>query len=102
MLGDKFLGLPYTFAGNVNFEGKEAITIPSNIIICEIRATADACDTLFVLRVATDNNNEMFLRSFGQDIWNIRVTKIFRLGTSKVVRDRIEVYGYTKREIDEY
>jgi hypothetical protein len=102
MTGDKFLRPPYTYAAVIDFGGKEAINIPANVVVCEIRATANACDTRFALRIATDNNSEMILHSFGQDVWNIRVKTVYKFGTSAVVRDSIEVYGFTAQELREY
>ncbi len=117
MLGIKFLGLPYTQHINVDFEGKEAYTVPSGIVICEMRVVADACDTFFQVRVdlEPDTNKDgvpfavngvsvlnRIFKSFGQDIWNVRVRRVFRLTTSKAVINNIELLGYTEAELRQY
>lgn len=102
MTGDKFLPPPYTYIENIDFAGKEAWSVPDSKIVCEVRCVALAADTDFVIRVDTVYGLGKDMRGRGENIWRIRAQRIHRLGTTKEVRERIEVYGYDKSEIDRY
>lgn len=103
MQGNMFLPPPYNYIEVIDFAGNVAWSVPSTVLICEVRVVAPECDTAFQIYVDTEHNSRVRLRGIGENIWRIIPTRIWRTGTlPNSIRSRIEVYGYLKRTIETY
>lgn len=95
-----FLPPPYPYFLNVDVS-QNNWDVQDNVVVCELRCVAEEADQLFDITIGLDGRT-MILRGRGENIWRVQLDRIYRFGTTPVIRSRIEIFGYFADSISQY
>ena len=96
----RFLPPPYQYWLNVDLTNGNW-NVPSNVIICELRVIALTATQYFEMKIGEENRT-VILRGRGENIWRVDIDKIFKLGTTPIIREKcVEVFGYFRDTIQQ-